>query len=141
MTIFETLRNDHDKQRDLMNKLTDTSGDVSERRLLFEKLKKKLTAHAAAEERHFYKHLMDDERTTKKARHSIAEHHEIDELIEKLEDTEMSSPQWLKYAKDLQHQLEHHLNEEEHEIFQMAGKVLTEKQKENLGTKFKEEMH
>ena len=70
------------------------------------------------------------------ARHGIAEHHEIDELIEQLEDTEMDSSAWLKIAKDLKHKVEHHLEDEEHTFFQLSGKILTDKQKEELATKY-----
>jgi len=72
------------------------------------------------------------------ARHGIAEQHEIDELIEKLEDTEMDASSWLKFAKDLQHKVEHHLKDEEHTFFQLAGKVLSESQKTDLAKAYNE---
>ncbi|MBQ0733367.1 hemerythrin domain-containing protein [Aquimarina celericrescens] len=132
MNIFEALRNDHDLQRSLLDDLVNTSGDTEKRDQTFEELKKQLAIHADAEERHFYVSLIDSDKTQEKARHSIAEHHEIDELIEELEDTEYSSSSWLKIAKQLKEKVEHHLDEEEHEVFQMAGKVLSEKQKSDL---------
>ena len=67
-----------------------------------------------------------------KARHGIAEHHEIDELIEQLEETDYDSSAWLKIAKDLKDKVEHHLDDEEHTFFQLAGKVFSETQKQNL---------
>lgn len=140
MNIFEALRQDHDRQRELLDKLIQTSGDTAERDRLFNDLKKALQSHADAEERHFYKPLIDSDLTQDKARHSIAEHHEIDELIETLEETDYSSPGWLTYAKQLQEQVEHHLAEEEHEVFQMAGKVLTQDQKTGLADKYLEYM-
>ncbi len=132
MNIFEALRNDHDLQRSLLDDLVKTSGDTEKRDQTFEQLKKELAIHADAEERHFYIPLIDSDKTQEKARHSIAEHHEIDELIEELEETEYSSSSWLKIAKQLKEKVEHHLDEEEHEVFQMAGKVLSEKQKSDL---------
>lgn len=140
MNIFEALREDHDRQRELAKKLLETSGDTPERDQIFKALKEELQVHADAEERHFYKPLIDSDLTQDKARHSIAEHHEIDELIETLEATEYSSPAWLTYAKQLQEQVEHHLDEEEHEVFQMAGKVLSENQKQSLATSYRRYM-
>lgn len=99
MTVFEALRADHDVQRGLVASLVDTSGDSASRRRLFDKLKAELTAHAAAEERHFYVPLMQDDLTIEKARHSIAEHHELDELVEELESTDMGSAGWLATAR------------------------------------------
>ncbi|PKA97265.1 hemerythrin HHE cation binding domain-containing protein [Flavobacteriaceae bacterium MAR_2009_75] len=140
MNIFEALRNDHDIQRDLLDKLVDTSGDSKTRDEVFKKLRTELEAHADAEERYFYKPLIDSDKTQDKARHSIAEHHEIDELIEQLEETDYSSSAWLKIAKDLQEKVEHHLDEEEHEVFQMAGKVLSEKNKKSLAKDYEDHM-
>ncbi|UOB16721.1 hemerythrin domain-containing protein [Abyssalbus ytuae] len=131
--IFDALREDHNVQRALLDKLVETSGDTSTRDAIFQELKKELEIHADAEERHFYVPLIESDKTQEKARHSIAEHHEIDELIEQLEETEYSSSAWLKIAKDLKEKVEHHLDEEEHEVFQMAGKVLSESEKKNLG--------
>ncbi|WP_422084228.1 hemerythrin domain-containing protein [Ulvibacterium sp.] len=136
MDIFKTLRKDHDKQRDLLDKLVNTSGDTKRRKETFESLKRELEVHADAEERYFYKPLIDSDKTQDKARHGIAEHHEIDELLEELEQTEFSSPAWLKIAKDLKERVEHHLDEEEHQVFQMAGKVLSASQKESLSKKY-----
>ena len=69
-------------------------------------------------------------------RHALAEHHEMDELVEKLEETEMSSPSWLGIAKQLSETVHHHLQEEEHKFFQQAGKILADKEKETLGKKY-----
>ncbi|MGB3917735.1 MAG: hemerythrin domain-containing protein [Thiothrix litoralis] len=140
MNIFEALRADHDKQRELAAALIKTQGDSVERDKLFAELKTELKAHAAAEERCFYIPLMEDDFTQEKSRHSVAEHHEIDEMIEKLEETEYSSPGWLVEAKNLHHRVHHHLKEEEHEVFQMAGKVLTDTQKSSLATDYEQTM-
>lgn len=140
MNIFEALREDHQKQRTLVELLAKTHGDSEGRDELFERLKAELEHHALAEERHFYVPLMDNDLTQEKARHSVAEHHELDELIEELEQTDYSSPGWLAAAKKLEERLIHHLDEEEHEVFQMAGKALSSSAKESLGHEYQEHM-
>ncbi|WP_452219645.1 hemerythrin domain-containing protein [Lacinutrix salivirga] len=140
MTIFEAIRKDHDTQRDLLKKLVNTSGDTKERDEIFKAVKKELEVHADAEERHFYKPLISNDMMQDKARHGIAEHHEIDELIEQLEETNYDSSAWLKIAKDLQDKVEHHLEDEEHKFFQLAGKVFTNTQKQDLSTAYQEHM-
>ena len=140
MNIFEALRKDHDIQRELLKKLVETSGDSKLRDNIFKSLKNELEIHANGEERYFYKPLIDSDRTQEKARHSISEHHEIDELIEKLEETDYDSSAWLKIAKNLREKVEHHLDEEEHEVFQMAGKVLSENNKGILADEYEKYM-
>ncbi|WP_185743901.1 hemerythrin domain-containing protein [Pseudomonas saudiphocaensis] len=139
MTIFEALRQSHEIQRDLADKLLQTSGDSAERRDIFEQFKTELLAHETAEERHFYVPLMQDDLGVDLSRHAIAEHHEMDEMVEELESMEFSSSAWLRLAKKLCETVEHHLEEEEHKFFQMAGKLLDDNQKERLAKTYLEE--
>jgi hypothetical protein len=140
MDIFSALRSDHEKQRLLMKVLVETTGDSASRRDFFSDLKQQLTQHSIAEERCFYAPLIERDSTIELARHAIAEHHEIDELIAQLEQTDMSSPVWLKTMKSLQHKVLHHLEEEEREFFQQAGKNLSATQKSELAVKYQTEM-
>ncbi len=138
MNIFEALRKDHDTQRTLSEILTTTSGESEGRMKLFKRLKNELAVHADAEERFFYKPLIDQDSTQELSRHGIAEHHEMDELVEQLEDTDMSSPGWLVTAKKLHDKIHHHLDDEEHKFFQIAGKVFSEKQKTELAKDYQQ---
>ena len=140
MKIFEALRQDHEKQRLLLKILAETSGNTPARQEYFEELKQQLESHAVAEERHFYAHLIEKDATVDLTRHGIAEHHEIDELIAKLDDTNMSSPAWLHHLKVLQEKVEHHLADEEQEFFNVAGRVLNDRQKTELASDYNKEM-
>ncbi len=101
MNIFEALRQSHDEQRRLADQLIQTQGDSPDRDALFSELKLELAAHAAAEERCFYVPLIEHDLTQDAARHGIAEHHELDEMVEKLEEDDYSSPGWLVGARQL----------------------------------------
>ena len=140
MTIFEALREDHDRQRTLLNELEDTQGASERRTELFKELKQELAEHAAAEEKFFYSELMSFDNMLDKARHGVAEHKELDDRIEELESIDHSNPQWLIRFGELKHRVLHHLEEEEHEVFQMAGKALNESQKSGLADDYREEM-
>jgi hemerythrin-like domain-containing protein len=139
-TIFEALRIDHDLQRDIAAKLLETQGCSDERKTIFAELASQLEAHAGAEERYFYNPLVEHDVTQGHARHSIAEHKELDDFIERLHDLDMSSPQWLTTARDLVDRLIHHLKEEEREIFPVAGKLLTDDEKITLAADYRSDM-
>ncbi|MDY6449367.1 hemerythrin domain-containing protein [Acinetobacter faecalis] len=136
MNIFEALRESHNKQRDIAEKLIQTSGDTEERRALFDQFKNELFAHAVAEDRYFYIPLMMTDSGLNITRHALAEHHEMDELLEQLTETDFSNTGWLAVAKKLSETVLHHLEEEEHSFFQQAGKILDDKQKETLAKKY-----
>ncbi|GGW87667.1 hemerythrin domain-containing protein [Alteromonas halophila] len=140
MQIFEALRQDHEKQRLLLKILNETSGDTAARREYYADLKQQLERHAVAEERHFYSPLLEYDEAVELSRHGIAEHHEIDELLEKLDETDMSSSAWLHHLKTLREKVEHHLADEEQGFFQTAGKLLNSSEKEQLAKGYIDEM-
>ncbi|PMR73369.1 hemerythrin domain-containing protein [Billgrantia endophytica] len=140
MTLFEALRKDHDVQRDLLERLLGTQGDSEIRDQLYQRLRAELQYHAAAEERALYIPMMEIDMTQEKARHSVAEHHEIDEMIKVLDATGYSSPGWLANARKLQDLVLHHLEEEEHEVFQLAGRALDDARKAGLCDEYRQEM-
>ena len=139
MNIFEALRISHETQRAMADSLINTQGDSPERGLLFRELKLELAAHAAAEERFFYVPLIAHDMTQEPSRHGIAEHHQMDKLVETLETTDFSSPGWLVTARALHHKIFHHLKDEEQGIFQLAGKVLSEAEKISLAKEYEGE--
>jgi hypothetical protein len=139
MNIFEALRVSHEMQRELSARLLANLEDAAQCRQAFEELKRELVAHETAEERCFYVPLIEHDATVDAARHAIAEHHEMDEMVEDLEEKEPGSAAWREGAKQLCEKIEHHLTEEERKFFQEAGRVLTEAQKVSLAKEYEAE--
>ena len=115
--IFERLKEDHDRHRELLDKLLETTGNSPDRQSLFEELTKELKSHAAAEEQALYSTMLRKPPTTGETRHSVAEHHEIDEALNDLAATDMSEGGWLTKFKTFEHQYRHHIDEEEEDHF------------------------
>ena len=136
--IFEDLKADHDKHREMLEKLGNTSGDSEERRELFEQLRKELQAHAAAEEESLYATMLADPELRDEARHSVSEHKEIDDFLGELVDMDMSSSGWLQKFKDMRHRYLHHIDEEEEEMFPEADKGLDASSEEKAAKVFEE---
>lgn len=139
-TIFEALRADHEIQRQLIDQLVETVGDSDDRAAVFADLRTELHAHAASEERYFYIPLMESDTTQDQARHSVSEHKELDDFVEDLEQYDMGGSQWLQTARELRERLLHHLDEEEHQVFQLAGKVLSDTDKHQLADDYERDM-
>lgn len=139
MNIFEALRESHDRQRTYARSLVHTSGESAKRIEAYGLLKAELQAHETAEERCFYIPLMEHDNGIDLSRHAISEHHAMDELMEELDATDMSSPSWLVTAKKLSEKVHHHLKEEEQKFFQMAGKLLNEREKQSLAGQYVKE--
>ncbi|NNF00892.1 MAG: hemerythrin domain-containing protein [Pyrinomonadaceae bacterium] len=138
MNVFEEIKKDHEKQREMMNRIADTEGDSKEREDAFSQFENELNAHALAEEQTFYASLMEDPDGTEKARHSVAEHKKAIDIIGELKKTSMSSSGWLINFNKLKAENEHHMEEEENEVFTRAKKVLSENETNDLGKAFRE---
>lgn len=139
MNIFEALRVSHDTQRALAAQLVSSRTEPADRLRVFRDLKRELLAHETAEERCFYVPLFEHDATVDASRHAIAEHHEMDEMVEDIEKLDPAGSAWMEHARKLAHKVEHHLEEEEHKFFQEAGKVLTERQKTALAKDYEAE--
>ncbi|WP_202109603.1 hemerythrin domain-containing protein [Bordetella sp. 02P26C-1] len=136
LNIYEALRVSHEVQRTLCRRLVRSPVDETRRRDLYRELKLELAAHAAAEERFLYAPMLMDDMGLNSSRHALAEHHEIDECVEKLGKLEPEGEAWLTQAKKLSEEVHHHLREEEKKFFQVSGKILKAGQKEELALKY-----
>lgn len=134
--IFSILKSDHDLHREMLAKIAETQGDTPERRDLFEAFRIEVTAHAAAEEQSLYATMLGDPDLQEDGRHSVAEHKEIDDLLGELQETNMATGAWLTKFKEMRHRYEHHIEEEEEEMFPAAQQQLSKAKASQLGVKF-----
>jgi type I site-specific restriction endonuclease len=139
MNIFDALRSSHQTQRTLSERLLAADAGRGDRQQAFQNLKSELAAHETAEERCFYVPLFEHDETVDPSRHAIAEHHEMDEMVEDLETMEDGTPEWTALVRQLVHRIAHHLQEEETKFFQAGGRVLSEEQKLGLALQYQEE--
>ena len=139
MDIFDALLKSHELQRSIAKRLLSDIGDRQSRSRDFDELKTELAAHETAEERAFYIPLMEHDEAVEGARHGIAEHHEMDEMVERIEKLEQGSAQWLEQLAALLHKLDHHLKEEEERWFPLARRVLPKQELKALGEPYQDE--
>lgn len=134
--IFDRLIEDHEKHRELLAKIAAERGDSRERASLFVAFTKEAKSHAAAEEQALYSTMMRKPPTTSETRHSVAEHHEIEELLNDLAATEAASDEWTTKFKELRQRYEHHIEEEEDEHFPDFAQYLTEEDEQHMRSVF-----
>ena len=135
-SIYQAIQDDHQDHRKLLDTIADTSGDSEKRRKAWNDFYYDVKSHAAAEEETFYSTLISKPWGQDAARHSVHEHQEMDDLMEELNDMDMSSPAWISKFKTLKHDYEHHMEEEEEDVFGRAQKVIGEEENDAFGAKF-----
>lgn len=134
--IYTRLKQDHDQHRTLLEQISKTEGDSEDRRTLFSKFRTEVTAHANAEEQTLYSYMLEDPDLQDEGRHSVSEHKEIDEILEELAEMDMSSSGWLNRFHTLRHKYEHHIDEEEEDIFPVAEKASSKAEEKKMADKF-----
>lgn len=130
--VFGRLVEDHDHHRALIAMIEETSGDSPERRLLFDEMVREMSSHAAAEEQALWSVVLRNPETTEDGRHAVAEHKQIDDLIEDLSEADMASPGWLARFAKLKDKYLHHIREEEQEQFVAAEQHLSDDDLANM---------
>ncbi len=138
--IYDELRASHARQRQLCNSMVRTRAtNPAKREALFRELRIELAAHAAAEERYLYVPILMYDMGLNSARHALAEHHDMDELVEDLQALKPDGTAWGAKAGELVHKVRHHLKEEETKFFQVSGKLLTDTQKVRLAGQYRKD--
>jgi hypothetical protein len=139
MTIFDDLRSSHEIQRSLARKMTHARSSLETRRAAFLALANELDAHAAAEERHLYVPLLLDDAGLFVSRHALADHHKIEKLVKDLRGLDPAATTFDDLSRQLSHDVRDHLDEEEHGIFQLAGKLLSKTRQTELARAYRAE--
>ncbi|SMC64756.1 hemerythrin domain-containing protein [Primorskyibacter flagellatus] len=135
-SIYDAIREDHNLHRDLLDRIADTSGASEERKTAWDAFYREIKSHSAAEEETFYSKLMQQTWGQDAARHSVHEHAQMDEMLEELREMDFSSTGWLTRFKTLKHDYEHHMEEEEQDVFKRARQVIGEEENDAYGERF-----
>lgn len=133
-SIFDAIRNDHATHRELLNKIKQSR--IEARGALWKRFYDDVKSHAAAEEETFYSKLISKTWGQDAARHSVHEHQQLDDLLEELNVIDMSSDLWMKTFDKLKHDYEHHMDEEENEVFGRARETISKGEIDGAGVRF-----
>jgi hypothetical protein len=139
MNAFQLLKEDHQKVSGIFQQLEPTTERAEKTRTeLFARLKDELDVHARIEETIFYPAIKQEAETREIVLEGFEEHHVVKMLLKELEALPVDTEQWTAKLKVLQENVEHHVEEEEGEMFQKARQVLTEEQINRLGARMEE---
>jgi len=137
--VRSLLHEDHEKIRTLAKELAETDS-AARRKSIVRELKPFLTVHSRSEEAAVYTPLMElksspDSRLA--GNEGFVEHNLADIVMERLAATaDASSDMWRAHAKVIHDLLEHHIKEEESELFEELGEHFTDEEREAMGAQF-----
>ena len=134
MNAFTLLKQDHEKVSGIFEKLEETTERaIKTRQELFAQLKTELDIHAHIEETILYPTLKEADETREITLEAFEEHAVVKQLLSELEEMPVDREEWKAKLTVLRENVEHHVEEEETEMFGQARQVLSQEQIEDLG--------
>jgi hemerythrin-like domain-containing protein len=138
MDAMTLLKEDHQKVKKMLAELDSTTErGVKTREELFTKIKQELVVHEAIEEEIFYPALKDHPKTKEIALEGYEEHHVVDTVMAEIEGVAYDDEKWGAKFTVMKENLEHHIEEEEGEMFKQAKQVFDEDELAQLGESMK----
>jgi hemerythrin-like domain-containing protein len=139
MDAIALLKADHDKVKGLLNELESTTErGVKTRTELFATIKGELTLHEIVEEEIFYPELKAHPKAQDIVLEGYEEHHVVDLLMGELEALDVSDETWGAKAVVMKENIEHHIEEEEGEMFRTARQVFEAAELDDLGQRMEQ---
>jgi hypothetical protein len=134
MNALKLLKQDHDQVKSMLSDLESTTERAEKTRTEgLATLKAELEVHEAIEEEIFYPALKEHPKTKDLALEGYEEHHVVDMVMAEMEGVEPSDETWMAKFTVMKENLEHHIEEEEGEMFDQAEKVFDDDELEDLG--------
>ena len=130
MNITELLKADHREVDSLIAQLEGGADHET-----FGKLKNAIQMHAKIEEGILYPALEDFDETEDLIEEAYQEHDEVDDLLMEMGDTEPQSDEFQGLLAQLKDSIQHHVEEEENELFPNAESLLGTETLEEMGNR------
>ena len=139
MDALSLLKADHDKVKKMLADGEQTTERAEKtRQELFDRLKAEMMLHERIEEEIFYPALKEHPRAKDIVLEGFEEHHVVDEIMGELEATDVTDETWGAKFKVMKENIEHHIEEEEGEMFTQARQVFETDELAQLGERMAE---
>lgn len=136
MDIYTELKQEHDEMKTMMESISQRYDEKT-----FEQFASEIKSHSKAEEQTFYRSIQDEQSTHELVLEGIEEHHVADLILGELTSNEGGTEQWMAKFKVLQENVEHHIEEEEGQMFPKAQQLVKGQQAEQLAEEFESRKH
>lgn len=132
MDALELLKKDHDHVNALFKNLS-TADSKERKRGIFENIRSELERHTHAEETVFYPALKKFDQFKELIEESYNDHRIVKDLLIQIEASLSNMEEFDSKTSELQDNVEHHVEEEENELFPQVRKLMRSPEREQLG--------
>jgi hemerythrin superfamily protein len=132
---LDVLKAQHREVEGLFAQFEDAEGDEAEAYATSRLICQKLTVHATIEEEIFYPAVREQEDMEDTVLEAMEEHLSAKRLIEDIESIAEGDEHLVAKVTVLQEQIEHHVEEEEEEMFPDVKAAIAEEERQELGAR------
>jgi hemerythrin superfamily protein len=132
--VIDVLKQEHDEIRQLLSK---AQKDPQQ----FAQLADEVSRHSHAEEEAFYQPLKDEKSLHEMILEGYEEHHVVEMVVQEMQDQKVGSDVWQAKFEVMTENLEHHLEEEEKELFPAAQKIVKGQRSEEMAQAYERAEH
>ena len=134
MNAIDLLEEDHRKVKKMLAEGEETTERAEVTRSdLYAALRREMETHERIEEEIFYPALKQHPKAKDIVLEGFEEHHVVDEIMGELGETDVTDETWAAKFKVMKESIEHHIEEEEGEMFSKARQVFDKDELEALG--------
>ncbi len=134
MDAIQLLKADHDRVKKLLEEGDATTERAEKTRPeLLATIKQELTVHEEIEETIFYPALKEHPKAKEIVNEAYEEHNVVDTVMAELEATDVTDERWAAKFTVMKENIEHHIEEEEGEMFKQARSVFDADELQALG--------
>jgi hypothetical protein len=134
MDALKLLEDDHETVKGLLEDIEPTTERaVKTREQLFTRLRRELEVHETIEEEIFYPALKEHPKAKDLVLEAYEEHNVVDMVMGEIDDVAYDDETWGAKFTVLKENLEHHIEEEETEMWKQARQVFDDEELDELG--------
>jgi len=136
MDALKLLELDHEKVKKILSDLDSTTErGVKTREELFTKVRQELVVHESIEEEIFYPALKEHPKAKDIVLEAYEEHHVVDQVMAEIDGLPFDDETWGAKLTVMKENVEHHIEEEEDEMWKQARQVFDDAELEQLGAR------
>ena len=134
MDALKMLEDDHKTVKKILDDLESTTErGVKTREELYARFKKEMQVHEVIEEEILYPALKEHKKAKEIALEGYEEHHVVDQIMAELDGLSYEDETWGAKFTVMKENIEHHIEEEEDEMFKKARQIFSKEELEEMG--------
>lgn len=139
MDIYQILSKEHDQVQEMLDQQIEKKKSGRADDHVMKEIQQQLTIHLNVEEKLFYPQLTRSDESREDAFEAYEEHHIARVTLNELMRMSSEDERWLAKLKVLKELIDHHVQEEEKNLFKAAKKVISSDMAKEIGQKYQQE--